>query len=148
MSRVNDIIVGENITATWKCSSMVTDKDINKPLTKDVSDTLKLASDGDEVYGFLDTIDPTSEDGVRVVGAQKNGRKWVTMSGTYAVGDLVEAAANTAVDTALANKWGEVSTHTLDTTTTVTLAASMFNKNWVIIFGPGTDGSEALIELV
>ena len=163
MARVSEVIVSENDIATWKCSSMVTDKDINKPVKISAADTVALCADGDEIYGFIDSIDPTNEDGVRVVGVQKAGRKWVTMSGGYAIGDVVEAAANTAVDTALAIKWGEVSSKSAligdianDASGTVIAtavnaliaAAAVGTKKWVVIYGAGTDESEALIELV
>ena len=148
MARISEVIVGENDIATFKCSSAVTDNDVNKPLKLASSDTLALAGDGEEVYGFLDSVDPTSEDGVAVVGVQKGGRKWVTMTGTYAVGDLVSADTNTGAGVALATTWGICKKHTYDTTTAITLAADLFSKNWIVIFGAGTDGTDALIELV
>lgn len=148
MGRISDVIVGENRIAPFKCASAVVDNDINKPLKLSASDTVAIAGDGDEIYGFLESVETHTEDGKPVIGVQASGRKWVLMSGTYAVGDLVEAAANTAVSVANAGDYGICKTHTLDDTDAAGLIASMFNKNWQVIYGPGTDGSKALIELI
>lgn len=148
MGRVSEVIVGENDIATFKCSDAVTDNDINKPVTLDTSDTVTLAGAGDEIYGFIDSVDSHTEDGAAVVGVQKGGRKWVLMSGTYSMGSMVEGAANTAESVANAGDWGILTEHTLDDTTATTLMNSIFSKNWKVIYGAGTDASEALIELV
>lgn len=148
MGRISEVIVGENDIATIKCSSAVTDNDVNKPVKLSASDTVVLAGDGDEIYGFIDSVESVTEDGVKVLGVQKGGRKWVVMTGTYSAGDMVEADANTSAGTALAGNWGVCKAHSLDNTSATTLAASIFAKNWKVIYGDGTDGSEALIELV
>ena len=147
MGRVSEIITGENVIATIKCSDAVTDNDVNKPLTIDESDTVKLAVEGDEIYGFIDSIDPTSEDGAAVIGAMVSGRKWVIMEGTYDAGDIVEAADNTTAGVAMVGDWSVCKKHTLATDSVANLAASIFSRNWKVIYGDGTDGSEALIEL-
>ena len=137
MGRVSEVLVGANDIVTFKCSSAVTDNDINKPVKIASSDTVALCADGDQIYGFISSVERHTEDGVVVVGVQVSGRKWVTLSGASAVGTIVEAAANTAAGVALATNWGLVSTHT---------AAVGTNKRWQIIFGTGLDAADVLIE--
>lgn len=138
MGRISEVNVGMNNVLTYKGSvGTFTDDDVNKPVKLSASDTVALCADGDQIYGFIDSVERRTEDGKSVLGIQIDGRKWVTMSGTYAVGDLVEAAANEAVATALTTTWGVCSTHTHATAT---------KKLWMVIYGAGTDGSAALIE--
>ena len=120
MGRISEVNVGMNVILTFKCASTgVTDVDVNKPVKWSASDTVDLCSDGDQIYGFIDSIEPYTLDGKPVVGVQIDGRRWITCSGAITPGALVESAANTAAGTALATNWGLVSTlvMTVDTIT-------------------------------
>lgn len=139
--------VGENLNVTYKITGAVDDNDLNKPVKITATDEVVLCSDGDEIYGFINSVERHTADGKVIVGVQIAGRRKVTLDGAAAVGSMVEAAANTAVGTALGQNWGIVSAHVLDDTTATTLMNSIFNKNWVVISGAGTDGTDALIEL-
>jgi len=138
MGRISEVTMGVNDIATFKCASAVTDNDVNKPVKLSASDTVDLCADGDQIYGFLDSVEVRTEDGKQVVGVQVRGRRWVTLSGASAVGTIVESHTNTAAGTALATNWGLVSTHTLVAGT---------KKQWMIIYGSGDDTTDALVEL-
>lgn len=138
MARISEVVTTVDDFRTFKCASAVTDNDVNKPVKLSASDTVDLCADGDQIYGFINSVEVHKEDGKVVVGVQIKGRKWVTLSGASAVGTIVEAAANTAAGTALATNWGLVSTHTLVAGT---------KKQWMIIYGSGEDASDALVEL-
>ena len=139
-------LVGGNEYDTFKITGAITDVDIDKPVAITATDEVVLCSDGDEIYGFISSIEPNLADGKVVVGVQLSGRKYVILDGAAAVGTLVEAAANTAAGTAKAGNYGLVSVHTYDTTTAITLAADIFSKNWKVISGTWLDTSTALIE--
>lgn len=91
----------------WKLGGKnprVTDADINKAvvLDKTTAVTLKLAASGDEIRGFIESIEPHSADGQTfgsVVVHAKGVRAWVTGSGLV-IGDLVVADAQTAAGAA------------------------------------------------
>ena len=139
--------VGENTNITYKIASTgITDADVNKPVKLTAADTVDLCASGDEIYGFINSVEVKTADGKPVVGVQINGRRWVTLNGSAAVGTLVQAYTNTAAGTALGANWGLVAAHTLDATSAATLAASIFSKNWKVISGAGTTGTDALIE--
>ena len=130
--------VGENVNVTYKIDdSGITDNDINKPVKLSAADTVALCADGDNIYGFINSVERHTADGKVVVGVQISGRRWVVLDGAAAVGTVVEAAANTAAGTANAATWGKVSVHT---------PAAADNKRWLVISGAGTDGTVALIE--
>lgn len=138
MGRISEALVGVGDIRTYKCASTaVTDADVNKPVKLSASDTVDLCADGDQIYGFLDSVETHTLDGKPVVGVQISGRRWCTLSGASAVGTLVEAHTNEAAGTALATTWGLVSTHTL-------VAGTM--KQWMIIYGSGDDASDVLVE--
>jgi len=138
--------VGGNNIETFKIAAAITDVDIDKPVKLSATDKVALAGAGEEIYGFIVSVEPNLADGDKIVGVQVDGRKYVILSGAAAVGTLVEAAANEAAGTAKAGDYGIVSVHAVDTTTTVTLAATTFSKNWRVISGTGLDTSTALIE--
>lgn len=87
----------------WKLGGKtprITDADINKSLVGDftMDATLKLAADGEEIRGFIESIEPHPADGQTfgsVVVHASGVRVWVTGSG-LALGDLVVAANQTA----------------------------------------------------
>jgi len=198
MSRfVSQVNVGENTNVTYKITGAVTDADVNKPVKLSATDLVVLCSDGDPIYGFINSVERATADGKVVVGVQIGGRRKVTLSGSVAIGAIVEAAANTSVGVALGQNWGIVSTKTavasnvpvnnatsLDTSlatdangtaiaTAVNNNAAAINtlsaaldtaggatnailadavngglvKNWVLISGAGTTGTDGLVEL-
>jgi len=138
--------VGGNVYETFKITGAITDADLDKPVKLTATDEVELAGAAEEIYGFISSIEPQTADGKVVVGVQVSGRKYVILSGAAAVGTLVEAAANTAAGTAKAGNYGIVQVHAPDTTTTVTLLATTFSKNWRIISGTGLDTATVLIE--
>lgn len=138
--------VGGNNIETYKIAATITDLDIDKPVKLSATDKVALCADGDAIYGFIVSVEPNLADGDKIVGVQIDGRKYVILSGAAAVGTLVEAAANEAAGVAKAGAYGIVSVHVAVTTTTDTLAASTFSKNWRVISGTGLDTSTALIE--
>jgi len=161
-TRISEVNVGMNDIVTYKCNSAVTDVDVNKPVKLSASDTVDLCADGDGIYGFINSVEVHTLDGKPVVGVQVSGRKWVTLSGNSAVGTIVEAAANEAVSVALATTWGVVSTKAavaadLAVDASGTLIAASVNallaaaiapvKAWKVIYGAGTDTTDALVEL-
>lgn len=129
--------VGRNEYETFKIVGAITDNDLNKPVKISAADTVELCDDGDQIYGFINSVERHTADGKVVVGVLTKGRTWVTLSGASAVGTVVEAAANTAAGVALGENWGIVSAHTIVTAT---------EKLWKVISGAGTDGTDALIE--
>lgn len=138
MGRISEVVTTVDDFRTFKINGAITDNDVNKPVKLAASDTVELCADGDQIYGFINSVEVHKEDGKVVVGVQIKGRKWVTLSGASAVGTIVEAAANGAAGTALATNWGLVSEHTLVAGT---------RKQWMVIFGTGLDTSDALVEL-
>jgi hypothetical protein len=134
---ISGVNVGENTYKTYKAAAAVTDSDIGKPVKISATDEVALCADGDQIYGFISSVEPATADGKKVVGVLVDGRAWVILSGASAVGTIVEAAANTAAGTAKAGAFGLVSTHTK-------VAATV--KCWLVISGTGADGATVLIE--
>lgn len=137
MGFTSQVLVGQNDNVPYKIVGAVTDLDLNKPVKLSATDTVTLCADGDNIYGFINSIEVGTEGGLVMVGVQIDGRRMVTLDGAAAVGTLVEAAANTAVGTALGANWGLVSVHT---------AAAADNKRWMVISGTGLDEADVLIE--
>ena len=149
MGRVSEVNVGTNVIVTYKSSvGTLTDADVNKPVKfPTTSDEVVLATtDGDYIYGFIDSVETRTEDGKSVVGVQTAGRRWVTMNGSYSVGDDIDAYTNTAAATALGANWGLAKTHVYDPTTATSLLADLLPKRWKVIYGAGTTGTDALVE--
>jgi hypothetical protein len=132
------INVGGQSRETWKITGAVTDLDVGKPVKIASTDLLALCSDGDQIYGFIDTVEAGgTSDGKVVVTIVSAGRVYAILSGSSTFGGMVEAAANTAVGVAKAGNYGLVSTHTVVTAT---------EKMWKIISGAVTDGATVLLE--
>jgi hypothetical protein len=140
--------VGENVYETFKAAAAITDNDIGKPVKIGATDEVALCADGDEIYGFIASVEPQTADGKKVVGVLVSGRKFVILDGNAAVGTLVEAAANTNAGVANAGAYGLVSVHVVDDTNVGTLKATIFAKNWKVISGTGLNGATVLIEKV
>jgi hypothetical protein len=158
---VSQVNVGSNTNVTYKITGAVTDADVNKPVKLSATDLVALCTDGDEIYGFINSVERGTADGKVVVGVQVDGRRKVTTNGTVAIGEAVEAHTNTAVGVALATDWGLVSTRSaveadLAIDASGTLIAASVNalladaivpkKNWVMISGVGTTGLNILVE--
>ncbi len=130
--------VGENDIVTYKIvDAGITDADVNKPVKVSAADSVALCSDGDQIYGFINSVERHTADGKVVVGVQIGGRRKVTLDGASAVGTIVEAAANTAAGTALGANWGLCAVHTK-------VAATV--KCWLVISGTGLDEADVLVE--
>lgn len=138
--------VGENTIVTYKAAAATTDADVGKPVKLSATDTVALCADGDDIYGFITSIEPATADGKKIVGVQISGRIWVELDGAAAVGTVVEAAANAAAGTANTSGYGIVSVHTMVSDTVANLAASLQLKSWLVISGTGLDEAIVLIE--
>jgi len=132
------IETGGNVYQTFKTAAATTINDIGKPVKLSATDEVALCDDGDQIYGFIASVDESQKaDGKVLVSVMTAGRCYVLLSGASAVGTIVEAHTNTAAGTAKAGNYGLVSTHTLVAGT---------KKQWMIISGSGGDGAVALIE--
>lgn len=133
-------LVGEGrYNETWLISSSVDDNDVGKPVkVSTATDNLvELCSDGDQIYGFIESVETGTTDGYVKITVKAAGRVWVETSGTVVRGGMVEAAANTAAGVAKAGDYGLVSAHTVATGT---------EKMWKVISGATlTDGNTILI---
>ena len=139
MSATQKVNVGTNRVVMFKVDGAITDADVNKPVKLSDTDLLALCADGDQIYGWIESVEVGTEDNKVICGVLIEGRTYATLSGASAVGTIVEAGANTAAGTALAGKWGVVSTHT---------AVAGTNKRWQIISGTGLDAADVLIEKI
>ncbi len=160
---VSQVNVGENLNVTYKSNlATLTDADVNKPVTLTAADTVTLATAGQNIYGFINSVERATADGKVVLGVQIAGRRKVTLAGTAAVGSLVEAATNTAAATALGQNWGivqakadvaaDIATNATGTEISVAVNAILAEallpqKQWKIISGVGTINEDVLIEL-
>lgn len=134
---VSGILVGDNRYVTLKGPATASAYDIGKPVKISAADEVALCADGDQIYGFIAAIEDGLSDGKSRLSVLTRGRCWVILDGASAVGTLVEAATNTAVNTVKAGAFGLVSTHTLIAGT---------NKQWMVISGAGGNGDTVLIE--
>lgn len=148
MGKATQDVYGKITNVPWKINdSGIDDNDLNKPVKLVSSDTVALCSDGDQIYGFINSVEQRTQDGKTIVGIQDSGRVWVQLSGASSFGALVEAGANAAAGTANSGtKKAIVSTHSYDTTDVASLAGSLVDKAWKIISGTFSDGDTVLIE--
>lgn len=129
--------VGENDRREWKMVGAVTDADVGKPVKLSAGDgQVTICSDGDAVYGFVDSIEQGTDGGLIVVTVVEAGTVRVTASGAIALGACVEAGANAALGTK-PTSWGVVSTHT----------AAAGEKNWMALTA-AADGDDLVVKLV
>lgn len=126
----------------WKLgteTNRITDNDIHKAVVfdKNQDGVLALASDGNEIRGFIESISPASADGLTfgsVVRHAAGVRYWVTGSG-LAKGDLVVAATQTAAGQANA-----LMKHPLDSRgLTPVKKGTPSTYKWEVIRAKGTD---------
>ena len=141
-------LVGMQENVPYKIVGAITDNDVGKAVKLSASDTVTLCADGDAIYGFINSVEVGTEDGLVVVSVCIRGRARVTLDGTVAIGAMIEAGVQAAAGTAKVGNWSNVAVHVLDTTTTITLAASTFVKNWILISGAGADGTDGTVEYV
>ena len=137
---VSGIIAGDNRYVTLKGPATASAYDIGKPVKFSATDEVALCDDGDQIYGFIASVETDQQgtaDGKSVLSVLVSGRCYVILSGASAVGTIVEAHTNTAVNTVKAGAFGLVSTHTLVAGT---------KKQWMVISGAGGDGDTVLIE--
>lgn len=131
--------VGEQTNRPYKIDDAgINDNDLGKAVKFSAANTVALCGDGDEIYGFINSIEEGTEDGKTVVGVTVSGRARVTLDGDVALGAVVEAGAQTAAGTAKAGNWANVSVHT---------PAATDNKRWMLVAGAGTDGTDGVVEL-
>ncbi|NCC41257.1 MAG: hypothetical protein EOM21_17855 [Gammaproteobacteria bacterium] len=89
-------------------------KDIGKPV-KLSGDTCVLATDGDEIYGFIESVNAGTNDGYAIGGVICDpGLEALAVDevGNLAVGDLVVAGTPVAIGTAIAAKGANVKKRT------------------------------------
>ena len=109
--------------------------DVGKPLKLTAADTYGLCADGDDIDGFLMSVEPYTSDGYAVGTVQLGGRKRVELDGNAAVGTIVEAGTMAARTVKEANGLGVVSVHAIDTDAALTIPS----KRWKVISGTGLD---------
>lgn len=131
-----DLITAKLGTDTVANSGDLNGNDIGKPLKLTAADTYGLCSDGDQIDGWLYSVEPYTADGYAVGTVQVSGRRRVELDGNSAIGTIVEAAANQARTVAPTNGLGVVSTHTHVTAT---------RKLWRVISGTGLSGDTTCI---
>jgi len=128
---------GEQTNHEFQIVGAIVDGDVGKPVKlTTVNKRVELAADGDVIFGFINSVERGTDQGFVVVGVNTKGRARCTASGTVAVGDLVEAAANTAAGTDIVD-WGLVSTH----------VAAAGEKCWMALTG-GADGTTITVETI
>jgi len=139
--------VGEADRREWKIVGAITDGDVGKPVKLSAGDgQVTLSADGEEIYGFIDSVERGTDGGLVVVTLVEKGSVRATASGSVALGDILEAGANTAAGTDIV-KWGIVSVHVPDITTVTTLRDSTFAKNWIALQAAG-DGEDLVVQAV
>lgn len=145
-TQVQTCLLGSDTVAN---GGNLVDADIGKPVKLVATDRYDLCVDGDEIAGFINSIEPASVGGYSYGTIRKGPFIAVELSGDAAVGTLVEAAAITAAGTALANGLPIVSVHVEDITTVTTLRDSTFKTNYRVVSGTGLDGDKtAVVERV
>lgn len=133
--------VDDNTYVSAKINEDVTDSDVGKPVKLSAADTYALCADGDGIDGFLQSIEPQTQDGKVFGTVQVAGRRCVQLAGAAAVGVIVEAGAPATLNTAETDFKGKVSAHT------VAAVGDILDKNWRVISGTGLDlDATAIIE--
>lgn len=141
-------LVGQQTIVPYKIEGAITDADLGKPVKLTSADTVSLCAATDGIYGFITSVEVASVDGKVLVGVVIRGRVRCTLSGSLAVGAIAAAAANTAAGSAKGQNWGIVQAHVPDITSTTTLRDTTFTKNWTLISGAGTTGTDGVLECI
>lgn len=138
-------IIGSDYTA-WSLS-----KERLKPV-KLADHGFALAGDGDEIHGFLDTINPapaigTNKAYITVIPEGRIVAKVVAAGTTVVIGDPIVAAANAALGTA--QDFPVVKKFALADNTLANIQATIGRKYWRVVDlrgGGGVAGSEITIQ--
>ena len=131
-------LVGMQTNVPYKIVGAINDNDVGKAVKMSATDTVELCADTDPIYGFINSVEVGTEDGLVVVSVCIKGRVRVTLNGTVNIGNLVASGAQTAAGTAKAENWATASAHT----------AVAGQKNWILISGAGTAGTDGTVEYV
>lgn len=94
----------ENWQDTFLISGSVTADDVGKLVTLDATAarTVKLAGDGDEIFGRLEVFENRVQEGLVVGTIATKFIDWVPKTGTVAVGNGIQGSATAGVAKALA----------------------------------------------
>jgi len=115
------------------------DKDIGKAVVYN-GDQMDQAAAGDQIVGFVTSVEPATVEGHSVGSVRKTGRVWAAdEAGTLNVGDRVQAGTPIALGTV-----GKANVVALDT-----VAHPQPTYNWVVIrVDAGAAGRTVLLEKV
>ena len=129
----------------------LTDADVGKGVKLGAADRYVLAVTGDEIEGFLVSVESATVDGFTFGSVVLAGRKSVTVEGTVAIGGLVTFGAAVAKGVALtvpvAVKAGVAASQS-GTTPFAYTARTPNTHLWRLISGAGTTGTPGVIERV
>lgn len=100
---------GEHIISA-KFATAKVDADVGKPVKLTGDSTWDLCADGDQIEGFLRSVEPFTMDGLSFGGVQKGGFKEVVCAGAIAIGDYVVASTGGKVEKAPAVTAGDATT--------------------------------------
>jgi len=131
-----DLTTAKLGTGTVAASGDLNGNDIGKPVKLTAADTYGLCSNGDQIDGFLYSVESYTADGYAVGTVQLSGRRRVELGGNSAVGTLVQSGTNAARTVAPTNGLGVVVEHTHVTAT---------RKLWRVISGTGLSGDTTCI---
>lgn len=145
-SQVQSCLLGADTVAN---GGGLVDADIGKPVKLVATDRYAICADGDEIAGFVASIEPASVGGYTFGTIRKGPFVAVELDGAAAIGTLVEAAAPAANGTAEANGLPKVSVHVEDITSVTTLRDTTFKTNYRVVSGTGLTGdTTAVVERV
>ena len=129
----------------------LTDADVGKGVKLGAADRYVLAATGDEIEGFLVSVESATVDGFTFGSIVLAGRKNVTVEGTVAIGGLVTFGVAIAKGVALtvpaAVKAGVAASQS-GTTPFAYTARTPNTHLWRLISGAGTTGTPGVIERV
>lgn len=151
LANLNDFVSAKLGTNTVANSGHLTDADVGKPVKLVATDRYGLCSDGDQIDGFLISVEPFTQDGYAFGTVQIGGRKWCKADGAITFGYLVEAAAPAAARTAETNNIGKVSESGVYAAGIDTVAEAkpyLAARKWRVISGSGDDTTLVLVEKV
>lgn len=126
-----DLTTAKLGTNTVALSGDLNGNDIGKPVKLVAADTYGLCSNGDQIDGFLNSVEDYTADGYAVGTVQLGGRRRVELGGHSAIGTVVQSGTNQARTVAPTNGLGIVVEHTHVTGT---------RKLWRVISGTGVSG--------
>lgn len=155
MFRFNEhAVTGETVSAALgvDANNKLVQADVGKPVKLAGADNYVVCADGDEIEGFVSSVEPpTVNNGFSFGGVTKRGRFKVKASGALAVGDLVVAGAQAALGTAGQAVVKKGTDRVMSDGTAAGVEQSPNIHIWRVISllgGAGADGSEVLIEKV